>query len=207
MTPCNATFCISYSYCEYTPFFSSILFSILSNLSCVSILSSLFSHTYTHNIHLFCCTRIISNSLQEGQEEQEEEDKEASKYPSIDKTSKFKAYNNPLLSQMQTSGFAEPTPIPFQTTSGSAFEPLSNSTNLSLIGSRLATMLSNVDVPNVNINAIDFAPEVAFRASQFDQEMVRFMRLGGLHEPQVYASMKPQLTGFKATSRTLSLQP
>ena len=76
-----------------------------------------------------------------------------------------------------------------------AFKFLSNSTTLSSIGLGSTTMLgnANVNAPNVNINANDFAPEVAFRASCFDQEMLRFMYPRGLPEPQIVVSKLPAI--------------
>ena len=139
-----------------------------------------------------------------GQEREGKEEKEASESPPIDEASNLRVYNNPLLTQMQTQRqmIAQTTQIPFQTPSGSAFKPLSTNTVLSSIGSGSATMLANANAnpysnanayayananaPNVNINATEFAPEAAFRASPFDQEMLRFMYPGGLPEPQVY---------------------
>ena len=138
------------------------------------------------------------------EEEEEDEEEDASESPRIDEASKFRVYNNHLPTQMQTQRqmIAQTTQIPFQTPSGSAFKPLSTNTVLSSIGSGSATMLANANAnpysnanayayananaPNVNINATEFAPEAAFRASPFDQEMLRFMYPGGLPEPQVY---------------------
>ena len=60
MTPCNLTFCICYSTCEYTP--SSWVFLFLSILC--SLFCPLIPLTHTHNTHLFRYTRIIPNSSQ-----------------------------------------------------------------------------------------------------------------------------------------------